>query len=249
MSELGTLSNCMMDSDPAAARRAKWLRRRALGASLFLEMLLVAAMLAVPLITPGVLPRHYIVIPLPPISGPRSPSPPRSHANVPAPHSSHPEPVPLVFHQPNRIPTHVFNSPDNTPPVLDEAPGMPAPGIPGATGPGTGLPGEGTAPIVAPPRPAKPRTISIGVMEASLIHRVDPIYPDAAKAMRISGEVKLHATIGTDGIVKNYQVVSGNPILARAAITAIRQWRYQPTKLDGEEVEVETLITVNFIMQ
>jgi|HubBroStandDraft_6_1064221.scaffolds.fasta_scaffold25668_4 TonB family protein len=249
MSELGTLSSCMMDSDPVAARRAKRLRRRALGASLFLEMLLVAAILAVPLITPGVLPRHYIVIPLPPISAPKSPRPPHSHANVPTPHSDHPAVKPFVFHQPDRIPTHVYNAPDNTPPVIDEAPGSAVPGIPGGTGTGSGLPGEGSEPIVAPPRPSKPRTISIGVMEASLIHRVDPIYPDAAKALRISGQVKLHATIGTDGIVKDYQVVSGNPILARAAITAIRQWRYQPTKLDGEAVEVETLITVNFIMQ
>lgn len=86
-------------------------------------------------------------------------------------------------------------------------------------------------------------------MEASLINRVDPIYPVIAKNAHVSGEVKIRATIGTDGAVKDYVVVSGSPLLRRAALDAVRLWRYRPTKLNGEPVELETFITVNFVLQ
>ncbi len=85
-------------------------------------------------------------------------------------------------------------------------------------------------------------------MEAALIHRVEPAYPSTAKIMRLSGTVELRAIIGVDGSVRNLTVLSGNPILVQAAIAAVRQWRYRPTRLDGEAVEVETYITVNFVM-
>jgi periplasmic protein TonB len=60
--------------------------------------------------------------------------------------------------------------------------------------------------------------------------------------------VYLRAIISTDGTVRQLEVISGNQILANAALQAVRQWRYQPTRLNGEPVEVETLITVNFIL-
>jgi periplasmic protein TonB len=250
MSDLGTLSHCMTDSDPEAAKRARRLRRKALVASLFFETLLIAAMLVLPLITPGVLPKNYIIIPLPPLSGLKNPSPPHSHANPPAPHNTHSIPKNTIWFQPPRIPAHVDASADNTPPAIDEPTGNGNPDIPGAPGFGPGMTEGGGRPMVVPPPPAKPpRKISIGVMEASLINRVDPVYPALALATRTSGEVRLRATIGTDGVIKDYEVVTGNPLLVRAAIAAIRQWRYRPTQLNGEAVEVETLITVNFILQ
>ena len=85
-------------------------------------------------------------------------------------------------------------------------------------------------------------------MAASLINQVQPDYPPIAEQMRLSGTVELRAIIGTDGAIRQIEVVSGNPILARAAVEAVRQWRYGPTRLSGQLVEVETLITVNFVL-
>jgi TonB family protein len=67
--------------------------------------------------------------------------------------------------------------------------------------------------------------------------------------MRLSGTVNLRAIIGTDGSVREVQPLSGNALLVNAALAAVRQWRYQPTRLSGEPVEVETYITVNFVFE
>jgi protein TonB len=250
MSDPGTLSHCMMDSDPETTRRERRLRRKALVASLIFETLLVAGMLLLPLITPGVLPKNYIIIPLPPLAGFKNPTPPHSHANAPAPHTDHQPVLPIVLRQPDRIPTHVDSSPDNAPPTVDEPLGNGNSNIPGATGLGPGtLDGPGDRIVILLPVAKPPIKVSIGVMEASLINRVDPVYPILAKATHTSGEVKLRATIATDGSIKDLQVVSGHALLVQAAISAVRQWRYRPTRLNGEPVEVETFITVNFILQ
>jgi len=246
MSELGTLSNCMMDSDPEAMKRARGLRRKSLSISLFFETILVAAMLVLPLITPGIpsLGPVTILAPVPPYSAAANMKPVR-------PHSSQ-----IASRDPFRFPTHNDLSaphryrPSSFGPDAPEISNLAGGTSDGPIGPGSFIPGaDGSRIIVPPPVQKPPRKISIGVMEASLIHRVDPIYPAIARAAHISGEVKLRATIATDGTVKDYEVVSGNSLLLRAAISAIRQWRYRPTLLNGEPVEVETFITVNFILQ
>ena len=91
--------------------------------------------------------------------------------------------------------------------------------------------------------------MSEGVMEAALLNKVQPQYPVAARSMHIAGIVRLRAIIGKDGSVRDVEVLSGNPILAQAALASVRQWRYRPTELNHEIVEVQTEITVNFILQ
>jgi periplasmic protein TonB len=81
---------------------------------------------------------------------------------------------------------------------------------------------------------------------SKLIHEVRPEYPQEAKNNRIEGIVHLKATIGTDGSVIELETDSGHPLLAKAAIDAVRQWKYQPTYLNGEPVEVVTGIAVVF---
>jgi len=81
---------------------------------------------------------------------------------------------------------------------------------------------------------------------AKLIHYVAPEYPLAAKKNHIEGIVNLRVVIGKDGSVKDLSVIDGDPDLARAAINAVRQWRYEPTLLDGEPIEVNTTIAVIF---
>ena len=73
-----------------------------------------------------------------------------------------------------------------------------------------------------------------------------PVYPPLARQARISGTVRLEAVIAFNGAVQSLRVASGHPLLAQAALDAVRQWVYQPTLLNGEPVEVLTQIDVNF---
>jgi protein TonB len=105
--------------------------------------------------------------------------------------------------------------------------------------------GAGNAP---PPPKVTPKRVTVGgnVQAARLVNRVQPIYPPLARQTRISGTVKLHAIIGKNGAVEQLQVVSGHPLLVQSALDAVRQWRYQPTLLNGDPVEVDTEIDVIF---
>ena len=88
--------------------------------------------------------------------------------------------------------------------------------------------------------------ISQGVSQGLLIKRVQPIYPPAALKVHAQGAVQIEATINKEGNVINTKVLRGDAVLARAALDAVRQWRYKPYYLDGEPVEIQTQITVNF---
>ena len=83
---------------------------------------------------------------------------------------------------------------------------------------------------------------------AKLVHKVIPEYPPLARAARISGIVRLVGTIGQDGAIRNLQLVSGHPMLARAAMEAVQQWIYKPTLLNGKPVEVIAPIEVSFTL-
>ena len=79
-----------------------------------------------------------------------------------------------------------------------------------------------------------------------MVNRVQPMYPPLARQTRISGTVRLHAIIGKDGTVQQLTVESGHPLLVQSALDAVKQWRYQPTLLNGEPVDVDTEIDVIF---
>jgi protein TonB len=81
-----------------------------------------------------------------------------------------------------------------------------------------------------------------------LLHDVKPIYPPLAIATHTQGAVVLAAVIDRNGTIEKLRVVSGHPLLVRAAIDAASQWRYRPYLLNGEPLEVETQITVNFVL-
>ncbi|MGA9800497.1 MAG: TonB family protein [Terriglobales bacterium] len=88
--------------------------------------------------------------------------------------------------------------------------------------------------------------ISQGVSEGLVIKRVQPVYPPQARQMHIEGKVELQANISASGSISSVKQLSGDPMLGRAAIDAVRQWRYKPYFLNGDPVAVETQITVNF---
>lgn len=93
--------------------------------------------------------------------------------------------------------------------------------------------------------------ISVGgkVQESNLINKVLPVYPALAKSVRLQGHVILDVVIGTDGTVQELKLVSGHPLLAPAAMQAVKQWTYKPTMLNGEAVTVATQVDVNFSLQ
>jgi len=86
------------------------------------------------------------------------------------------------------------------------------------------------------------------MMEGNLIYRPQPVYPPLARSARVQGSVLLQAVISRAGTIENLQVLSGHPMLVQAAINAVRQWRYRPYVLNGEPVELETQVTVNFVL-
>jgi hypothetical protein len=101
----------------------------------------------------------------------------------------------------------------------------------------------------APPPPEATR-IRVGgnVAAAKLTHQVTPVYPKAAKAARVSGTIILHCVIGKDGKIMQLTYVSGPPLLLQASMDAVRQWIYQPTLFKGKPVEVDTTISVVFVL-
>ena len=105
------------------------------------------------------------------------------------------------------------------------------------------FPGLSTSPASLPAFGAR---VSTGVTEARLIHRVNPIYPAEARIQRLAGLVALDATVAEDGSINNIKVVSGPSLLASAATTAVKQWRYSPSTLDGKPIEVQKRITIVF---
>ena len=247
MNDLGSLSHCIVESDSGELKRARWLRGRALLASTCLEAAGVTVLLIWPLLNPAVLPSQPVLTPVPIFHS--APQPEVAQArNTPAPQRDHLSALHQILRQPLQIPSHIDLGAGNEPPVSYESVGPVA-----LDGPGTGI-GDGSdgAAIVRPapnPQPKRPVKMSTGVMEARLVHRVEPEYPMIAKEIHLSGTVELRAIIGTDGTIQNLQVVSGNALLVNAAVSAVKQWRYQPTLLSGQPVEVETLITVQFSMR
>jgi protein TonB len=106
--------------------------------------------------------------------------------------------------------------------------------------------GMGGAPPPPKPKQTGPLRVGGNVQAARIINRIQPVYPPLARQTRISGTVRLHAIIGKDGTIQQLEVMSGHPLLQQAALDAVRQWRYQPTLLNGEPVEVDTTIDVIF---
>jgi protein TonB len=169
--------------------------------------------------------------------------------------------TPTELYAPRQVPQGIARIDDiGSAPVIGISPeGF----IPSEFGERRGIP-HSAGNVLPPPPPAEPSVkpgerqtatqlprVRIGgdVLEAKIIHRVIPIYPPLAKQTRTQGVVKLMAVIGKDGTVQNLQVVSGHPLLVKAAVDAVQQWLYRPTLLNGDPVEVSAPIEVRFVLQ
>src|SRR5262249_39390417 len=95
----------------------------------------------------------------------------------------------------------------------------------------------------------KKRLVLGHIDPAMLMRRVEPMYPPLAIQIHRNGKVELHAVIAVDGTIQSLQLVSGEPMFVQPAMDAVRQWRYKPTLLNGQPVEVDTFITVIYTTQ
>ncbi len=131
--------------------------------------------------------------------------------------------------------------------LLGDIPGVGTPGGTGGIGSLAGLMEPKVVPPPLPP-PPKPKTpIRVGVIEPSkLIVKVNPIYPELARRAHVSGTVVLEALIDEEGNVSTVKVLSGNALLVDAAASAVRNWKYSPTVLNGEPVPILATVTVVF---
>ena len=103
-----------------------------------------------------------------------------------------------------------------------------------------------TTAINAQKAPQETLRISQGVSQGLILKRIQPIYPEQARQMRVEGKVELQANISKSGSITGVKQLSGDPQLGRAATDAVRQWKYKPYFLNGEPIEIQTQITVIF---
>ena len=163
---------------------------------------------------------------------------------------SAPRPIVFELRVPTAIPAHIDLAPD--PPEIANATAIAGPAGPSLVGllPETLViqPPRAQAVKVPPTAPPAQIRVGIGVQSAKLIFGPKPAYPPLARTTRTQGTVRIEAVIGRDGAIRNLQLISGPPLLVTVAMEAVKQWRYKPTLLNGEPVEVITVIDVNFTL-
>lgn len=219
--------------------------------SFVLQALAVTILVLIPLVFTQALPISATSVTQ--LVAPPPPPPPPPPAAKAAPQPEQPKPVTTTdeLRVPVKIPQKIAmikETPANTaaaPPtgVVGGVPG----GVPGGQMGGVigGVIGSTTAAVPKVATPNKVR-VSQGVTQGLLMKQVKPSYPPLARQARIQGQVVLEAVIGKDGTIQNLHVVSGHPMLTKAALDAVKQWKYKPYVLNGQPVEVETNITVDF---
>lgn len=229
------------------------LKTKRLGTSLFsflLQFFLLGILILIPLIYTDALPKTQLMTFL--VAPPPPPPPPPPPAATPQ--------VKVVKIQseldngrlrtPTKIPEKVqMIKEEEAPPAMGAGVmgGVPG-GVPGGSMGGVigGIVNQtAKIPVVAAPQRVR---VSSGVSTGLLIRKVQPNYPPLARQARIQGSVVLQAEISKEGTIQNLQLVSGHPMLAPAAIEAVKQWRYKPYLLNGEPVAVETQVVVNFTL-
>jgi len=216
--------------------------------SFLLELMLLGVMVLIPLLFTDALPKTQlltlIVAPPPP-----PPPPPPAAAPVRIVKQVQTDIINGQLRTPTKIPKKVemIKEDEAPPPVMAGVVGGVPGGVPGGQMGGV-IGGIISSTPVAVPKVAAPTRVRVsqGVTEGMVLRRVQPNYPPLARQARIQGDVILQAEISKEGAIENLRVISGHPMLAPAAIDAVKQWRYKPYFLNGEPVAVETQITVKF---
>jgi periplasmic protein TonB len=236
----------------SASKTGDW-KRATIPIAYIIEVLLVGVLILYPLIYTEALPKAQLMVSL---AAPPPPPPP------PPPPAAAPRAIVRkvtmedIMKAPTVIPKTIKvikDEPEQAPEASVGVVGGVPGGVPGGSAGGVigGIIGgvmSAAPPPPPPPKAATPKRIRVGgqVESAKLIFQPKPEYPPLAKMARIQGTVKLEAIISKDGTIQDLKTISGHPLLLKSAIDAVSRWRYQPTLLNGEPVEVVTEIDVNF---
>src|SRR5438477_12936778 len=220
--------------------------------SFVLQVALIGVLVLLPLLFTEALPKTqlmtFLVAPPPP-----PPPPPPAAATPIKVVKIQSEIVNGQLRTPTKIPEKVqMIKEEEAPPPMNSMAGVVG-GVPG------GVPGGQMGGViggiisstpVSVPKVATPQRVRVsqGVTQGLLIRKVQPNYPPLARQARIQGTVLLQAEISKDGTIENLRLINGHPMLAPAAIEAVKQWRYRPYMLNGEPVAVETQVQVNFTL-
>jgi len=229
-------------------------RAPALVISYILQFILMGVLVLVPLLHTEALPTWFTGLRFAVPTAPPPPAAPSNAIRTTPRHISWEK----ILQEPVSIPPTIAQiqeeplPPQEVPEYGTGVPGGIPNGIPG--GMSIGIPGSvpgGTTPPPPPqPKPVNRRPIRVGgnVLLAKLVYHPEPEYPPLARMARIEGTVLLEAVIGKDGAIQELKLLSGPALLAGAALEAVRHWRYQPTLLNNEPVEVLTEISVRFTL-
>ena len=236
------------DSLIESGGRLKTKRGRTTLVSFILEAIVVVILILIPLMFTEALPKGQLMTFL--VAPPPPPPPPPPPAAVKIVRQVETDIVNNQLRTPTKIPKQVkiIQEEEAPPPTAGVVGGVPG-GVPGGAANGV-IGGIISSTPVAVPKVAVQRVrVSQGVTQGMKVHDVTPQYPQMAKIARVQGPVVLAAVIGKDGAIQNLRVVStASPLLNQAALEAVKQWRYRPYILNGEPVEVDTTITVNFTL-
>lgn len=234
-----SLRACLVDGDSDQRTRNRRLRRRSLLVSVVVQIAVLAALVLVPILSKTERIALANVMPMPPY-----------HRVVAADHTPqrpHPAASPRVITFCLSCPPSLVNPPTpiNDPgSVGNDSIGFETDDPNIACSDCLGLISKGSPNPVAPDDPA-PHIVYVTHLDpAMLIHRIDPVYPTLARQTARQGRVELQAIIATDGSVRSLQWIGGDALFYQSTLDAVRQWRYKPTFLNGNPVEVDTHITV-----
>ena len=222
-------------------------KRATLPIAYMIEVMIIGVMVIIPLVHTEALPKALLAmvrIPMPPSARPRAASP-----RV----AAHRVSLEELEKEPTVIPQTIAKIKDQPNPPSDYAPVGNMLGVPGGQPDGVlnSVMCMARTPPPPKPKPQRVKRIQVGgvVQEARLIYAPKPDYPQLARMARIQGTVRMEALIAQDGTIKALKVISGHPLLVKAALEAVQRWRYRPTLLNGQPVEVKTEIDVNFALE
>jgi protein TonB len=235
------------DSLIESGGKLKTKRGRTTTFSFVIEAIIVGVMVLIPLLFTEALPKAQLMMAL--VAPPPPPPPPPPPAAVHVVKQVQTDIVNGQLRTPTKIPkkVEIIKEEEAPPPMMSGVVGGVPGGVPGGQMGGVIGGIIGNTPVAVPKVAVQRVRVSQGVTQGMVLHRVQPVYPPLARAARVQGSVVLAAIIGKDGTIQNLHVLSSSsPLLVQSALDAVKQWRYRPYILNGEPVEVDTQVTVNF---